>query len=1413
MSAAEAAKQAARMEDPIEHGIGLLGMLAGMLLGAIVGAIIVAATIATGGAALAIGIAVVGAVGITAGTGLAGGQLARGLARANFIPSGIKTGSINPICSPDVITGFKPSARAVLDTGKCNGLYSFAHFPLPPGPLPPIAEGSSTVLINHMPAPRQGDKLVCGADIQYGEPTVIIGGETVRLLEVDDPEARLEKILSYVAIGAAVAGLLLLTGGVAAGAICGTVLLQTLGGAAVMLGVNWGLGEVGDAIGPGWRDILQGGFGVAGTLASGVQGLRMFGGRPFISEPVDAVTGEVCMQQTDVLLPGALPLTLVRTYVSGMGHGSSFGPKWASTWGQWIEVAGGKAFYFTDDGRNIDFDLPRGDEEAKNRYVNKIRLRRTPAGFAVRDAANRTLLFEHESGPRWVLSAITDLNGNRIDFLYSEDGGLIAVSHSGGYRLRVESSGSLIRRILLVTDSGDLEELARYDYEARGHLAGVVKNKSQSMRFQYDDSGRMLEWRDSRGTWFAYRYDSQGRCVEGRGPDGLYNSKFRYHDGARATYYTDSLGNTTTFVYNELLQVVEKIDARGGITRTKWDIRSNKLEEENPNGGVNEFEYDGDGNLVRCTNPLGQTIEVTYNEFGQPVALVDPAGKVWFRRFDERGNLIEAGEAGGRSFTYERDDRGNLTRFKHPAGKSREFGSDSRGLQIWETDWDNHRSTYLRDNRGRIVERTDALGNRFRYEFNDAGRLALTTLPTGAKKSWQYDSEGNVTGHIDAAGRRFRLVYGPFDLLQEEWKPGGGCVRYHYNTEGRLVTVENELGEQYSYRYNETGQVVSERDFAGREIRLERDAIGNCVKTVNGLGQGTLLLRDALGRVHKKVLAEGRESHFAYDDYGNLISATNEALEVSFERDEYGRVVREVQGDLAIESAYDERGLRINRKTSTGQESLWTYDSNGLPSGLRIGGEALEFWRDARGREIGRRLGQDLVVHHEYDALDRMVRQWASLQHRLDSREKSLANAITQREFKYDDGGNPIEVRDGRWGTTRYSYDANGRVRRVDQGSGGFEEYDYDLAGNVASALWSKPTQPGQPEQQIGPDSHAGRREYEAGGRLKLAGKNRYEFDSDGRTVAKTVGGQDRWQYDWSSDGRLLSVRNPAGQRWEYRYDALGRRISKHGPDESTRFVWDGVVVAEELRGNGEAVVWEYEPGTFRPLLKQESGRVYALLNDQIGLPREMITGGGEIVWNGRTRLWGEQDEVAVSQTDCQIRFPGQWHDPESGLAYNGERYYDPETGNYLSADPMRLAGGIRPYGYVHNPLAWIDPWGLAGCVPKEPVVIGENMQGRVNPYAERIGGTTIDEWLGGRPWSQELNDEFIGAMKAEGREFVDIGPDFDRRLQNNLDPANGRPPSSVYGGERQQLQGYDNYTPVYTRDGKYQGGVPGFDP
>jgi RHS repeat-associated protein len=49
-----------------------------------------------------------------------------------------------------------------------------------------------------------------------------------------------------------------------------------------------------------------------------------------------------------------------------------------------------------------------------------------------------------------------------------------------------------------------------------------------------------------------------------------------------------------------------------------------------------------------------------------------------------------------------------------------------------------------------------------------------------------------------------------------------------------------------------------------------------------------------------------------------------------------------------------------------------------------------------------------------------------------------------------------------------------------------------------------------------------------------------------------------------------------------------------------------------------------------------------------------------------------------------------------NGHSYELFRYYDPDSGNYLSQDPIGLDGGRQFYGYVIDPNSWVDSFGLS---------------------------------------------------------------------------------------------------------------------
>ena len=61
--------------------------------------------------------------------------------------------------------------------------------------------------------------------------------------------------------------------------------------------------------------------------------------------------------------------------------------------------------------------------------------------------------------------------------------------------------------------------------------------------------------------------------------------------------------------------------------------------------------------------------------------------------------------------------------------------------------------------------------------------------------------------------------------------------------------------------------------------------------------------------------------------------------------------------------------------------------------------------------------------------------------------------------------------------------------------------------------------------------------------------------------------------------------------------------------------------------------------------------------------------------------------------------YQGQYYDFETKLAYNRFSYYSPETGAYISQDPIGLAGGNpNVYAYVEDSNWWLDIFGLTTC-------------------------------------------------------------------------------------------------------------------
>jgi RHS repeat-associated protein len=81
-------------------------------------------------------------------------------------------------------------------------------------------------------------------------------------------------------------------------------------------------------------------------------------------------------------------------------------------------------------------------------------------------------------------------------------------------------------------------------------------------------------------------------------------------------------------------------------------------------------------------------------------------------------------------------------------------------------------------------------------------------------------------------------------------------------------------------------------------------------------------------------------------------------------------------------------------------------------------------------------------------------------------------------------------------------------------------------------------------------------------------------------------------------------------------------------------------------------------------------------------------------VWSAVYDSFGNCQVDASSTITNNLHGPGQYHDAETGLYYNLNRYYDPATGRYLTTDPIE--DGLNLYAYCYNdPINLMDPEGL----------------------------------------------------------------------------------------------------------------------
>lgn len=609
--------------------------------------------------------------------------------------------------------------------------------------------------------------------------------------------------------------------------------------------------------------------------------------------------------------------------------------------------------------------------------------------------------------------------------------------------------------------------------------------------------------------------------------------------------------------------------------------------------------------------------------------------------------------------------------------------------------------------------------------FNGAGQV-LTAEDSSRKVSFEYGDLG--------------------DLLSR--KEADRSLSFFYDKERQVRTIRNEREEFYRFTRNKNGLVIQEEAFDKQHYFYERNVAGQVVRSITP-SRSSEYEYTPLGLLSKVVHQDGTTLKYSYDIDGRLIYADNEQHQVYLKRARGGAVVEEIQNGYSIKHRYNLSGQRTEMESCFGARIQHSYDPLGqlMETQASLGASAL--W----------------TAHFEYDLMGR-----ESLRHLLggvcSQTRYDRSGRVTDQVIK----GSGYEV-----SHRHYEWDLSGKLRKLTSGKY-TAEFDYDIVGALAAARYDEAEILYKLPDRIGniyPDCFGKSATYERGGRRKEDQEWTYRFDGEGflvERVSKTESIERydwvrrkllveplTWTYEWDGAGQLSRVKNNDKVNLRFEYDALGRRVAKineYGKAERhriTRFLWDGNVPLHEWtyplserpstiddsdgkrtyatpEPQTELTTWIFDEGTFIPSAKLVGDRRYSIISDYLGTPVEAYDEEGRRVWQreldiyGRTRV--ERGEVGL----VPFLYQGQYLDTETGLAYNRFRYYSPETGAYISQDPIRLEAGLSNlYAYVHDVNSWVDPFGLTGTymfTDGKTWYIGKGAENRMYvSMKERVGG------------------------------------------------------------------------------------------
>jgi len=785
-----------------------------------------------------------------------------------------------------------------------------------------------------------------------------------------------------------------------------------------------------------------------------------------------------------------------------------------------------------------------------------------------------------------------------------------------------------------------------------------------------------------------------------------------------------AVSRTTRYQYNSHGQVTQIDGPRTDVS----DITTQTWYDCNTGGKC--------GQLKSRANALGQT--TTYDSYDANANLLqstDPNGVVTTMSWDARNRLTSvtrtppAGQGAARTTSYTYDNVGQMTSATLPDGVTLTYTYDAA-----------HYLRSITDNLGNRVEyHYDLKGNRDREDIKDSDGKLVRSIRTahdlrnrvsqitdaGNTSIIDHDAVGNAVSETDPNNNPATThQYDALDRLVKTTDALGGETRYEYDPAGHISKIISPINAETGYQYDDLGNLLQETSPDRGTIRYSHDAAGNTTAITDARGITATFSYDALNRV-TAIDYPGADEDITYtwdncpNGIGRLCAIQDQSGTTAYSYDPFGNISLMQKTEAGVTYSRSASFDAVDRITNL------TY-----PDGRRV-----HYSRDA----LGRISAIDTTIEGQTSAIDTAIGYRADQQ----LARHTFGNGITEQR-SYGPAGRLLAQKLGNLDTRRYAWDKNSNLLSQTSSSQ-LAQYQYDAINRLSDIrYWLNQPDPGLP---AGSSQTINSQYSPASNRMTHRDGQAVQLDAAGNTTSDH-GGQRTFEYN--NRGRLWKLYENGQLKAEYVYNANGQRTRKTANGTTTVYHYDhnGHLI-EETTASGQPVR-DYIWADNRPIAQIETSRdaagklhndnIIYLFSDHLNTPRIGMDQNQHIIWRWDGTGFGEQaanddPDNDGNATTVNLRFPGQYLDAESGLHYNWNRYYNPETGRYISSDPIGLDGGVNTFGYVGgNPLSRTDirgttlaiPWGVGGLGPLGWGLIG----GGILYYCITSGACSLPDLL-----------------------------------------------------------------------------------